>query len=462
MPDLHLHNTLTGKKEIFKPLKPGHVSMYVCGITPYDESHIGHARCYVVFDLLKRVLALAGYQVNHIQNFTDVDDKIINRAHELKQPAVGFAEPYMQSFKKYMEQLNVVAPNEYPLVTENIKEIKELIQRLIDKGVAYELNGDVYYSVRKFSAYGKLSKRKIDELAQGARVEVNEQKHDPLDFALWKKAKEGEPFWESSWGKGRPGWHIECSAMSMKFLGEKFDIHGGGLDLVFPHHENEIAQSQGATGDLKSFAQYWVHNGFVTINKEKMSKSLGNFFTIKEVFGKYDPMVVRYFLLAQHYRSPLNFSDQELDAVKTVWENRISNVNRMLFDVVKFIPKQKVDEESEHWEIFAQALFDDLNTPKALAELNNVCSKIFQLSAASPLDQEIAKLARVFENMLNVLGLSPKLDEFFSDDIRKLALERWEARINKNWKRSDELRDLLKEKGVIVEDTAKSYKLKRI
>lgn len=368
----------------------------------------------------------------------------------------------MQSFKKYMEQLNVVAPNEYPLVTENIKEIKELIQRLIDKGVAYELNGDVYYSVRKFSAYGKLSKRKIDELAQGARVEVNEQKHDPLDFALWKKAKEGEPFWESSWGKGRPGWHIECSAMSMKFLGEKFDIHGGGLDLVFPHHENEIAQSQGATGDLKSFAQYWVHNGFVTINKEKMSKSLGNFFTIKEVFGKYDPMVVRYFLLAQHYRSPLNFSDQELDAVKTVWENRISNVNRMLFDVVKFIPKQKVDEESEHWEIFAQALFDDLNTPKALAELNNVCSKIFQLSAASPLDQEIAKLARVFENMLNVLGLSPKLDEFFSDDIRKLALERWEARINKNWKRSDELRDLLKEKGVIVEDTAKSYKLKRI
>lgn len=436
--------------------------MYVCGITPYDESHIGHARCYVVFDLLKRVLALAGYQVNHIQNFTDVDDKIINRAHELKQPAVGFAEPYMQSFKKYMEQLNVVAPNEYPLVTENIKEIKELIQRLIDKGVAYELNGDVYYSVRKFSAYGKLSKRKIDELAQGARVEVNEQKHDPLDFALWKKAKEGEPFWESSWGKGRPGWHIECSAMSMKFLGEKFDIHGGGLDLVFPHHENEIAQSQGATGDLKSFAQYWVHNGFVTINKEKMSKSLGNFFTIKEVFGKYDPMVVRYFLLAQHYRSPLNFSDQELDAVKTVWENRISNVNRMLFDVVKFIPKQKVDEESEHWEIFAQALFDDLNTPKALAELNNVCSKIFQLSAASPLDQEIAKLARVFENMLNVLGLSPKLDEFFSDDIRKLALERWEARINKNWKRSDELRDLLKEKGVIVEDTAKSYKLKRI
>ncbi len=436
--------------------------MYVCGITPYDESHIGHARCYVVFDLLKRVLiSLLGYKVDHIQNFTDVDDKIINRANELKQPAVGFAEPYMNSFKKYMGQLNVLPPREYPLVTGNMDEIKKLIQKLIDTGVAYELNGDVYYSVRKFPAYGKLSKRKIDELAQGARVEINEQKKDPLDFALWKKAKEGEPFWESSWGKGRPGWHIECSAMSMKYLGEKFDIHGGGLDLIFPHHENEIAQSQGATGDLNSFAQYWLHNGFVTINKEKMSKSLGNFFTIKEVFEKYDPRVVRYFLLAQHYRSPLNFSDHELDAVKTVWENRISNAHKAVRNWVQNSPDKHGEIESDNWASFAYALLDDLNTPKALAELNNVCSRIFQLTAANEFNKELAQLGVVFERMLTVLGLSPH-EESFSDEIREIALERWQARLNKNWKRSDELRDLLKQKGVIVEDTARDYKLKRI
>lgn len=436
--------------------------MYVCGITPYDESHIGHARCYVVFDLLKRVLRSLGYQVDHVQNFTDIDDKIIDRANQLKKPVEGFAEPYMARFKKYMGLLNVDPPGKYPLATKYIAKIIELIQKLEKKGFAYDLNGNVYYSVEKFSSYGKLSKQKKDELKRGARVEVNEKKKDPLDFALWKAAKPGEPSWPSPWGAGRPGWHIECSAMSMDCLGDKFDIHGGGLDLIFPHHENEIAQSQGATGDPKSFAQYWVHNGFVTINKEKMSKSLGNFFTIKEVFEKYDPRVVRYFLLAQHYRSPLNFSDQELDAVKTVWENRISNAYKAVSNWMEFSSPEFVKiEPNNYLEPFVHALLDDLNTPKALAELNNVCSKIFQLTGAKQFNKELGELGRVLDNMLGLLGLSPH-EEDFGEEIRDLASKRWQARLNKDWKRSDEIRDLLKQKGFVVEDTPKDYKLKRI
>jgi cysteinyl-tRNA synthetase len=304
--NLEFHNTLTSKKEIFNPLVRGKVGMYVCGITPYDETHLGHARCYVVFDILKRVLEKNGYDVMHIQNFTDVDDKIIVRAIDMGVSPDVYAEPFIQSFHTYMGQLNVKPASVYPRVTTHMKEIIQIIERLILRGLAYELNGSVYYEVRKFSDYGKLSKRKIDELESGARVEVDELKRDPLDFALWKNAKKGEPAWDSPWGPGRPGWHIECSAMSMKYLGEEFDIHGGGQDLIFPHHENEIAQSVGASA--RAFAKIWIHNGFVTVNQEKMSKSLGNFFTLKDILAKFDPMVVRYFLLGQHYRTPLDFS----------------------------------------------------------------------------------------------------------------------------------------------------------
>src|ERR1044071_2241928 len=307
MSSLVLHNTLTGKKEPLKTMKPKQVGLYVCGVTPYDEPHLGHGRCYVVFDLLKRVLLKNGYKVRHIQNFTDVDDKIIDRAHQLKKDPASFAEIYIESFNRWMKELNILPADEYPRVTTHMEEIKKLITQLVKRGLAYEIEGNVFYTVRKFPDYGNLSKRKLDELSAGARVEVDEKKKDPLDFALWKKAKPGEPQWDSPWGPGRPGWHIECSAMSMKYLGEEFDIHGGGLDLIFPHHENEIAQSVGATG--KRFAHTWIHNGFVTINQEKMSKSLGNFFTLKDILTHYDPMSIRYFLLTQHYRSEEHTSE---------------------------------------------------------------------------------------------------------------------------------------------------------
>ncbi len=309
-------------------MAPGKVGLYVCGITPYDESHIGHARCYVVFDLLKRVLLKEGFKVTHIQNFTDVDDKIIKRANEMSVSPLTYPKRFMDSYKTYMQQLNVLPADVYPLVTTHMPDIVALIEKLIARGFAYALEGDVYYAVRKFGAdYGRLSKRNIDELESGARVDVDERKKDPLDFALWKKSKPGEPSWDSPWGAGRPGWHIECSAMSMKYLGEEFDIHGGGMDLIFPHHTNEIAQSTGASG--KVFARMWVHNGFVTIDDEKMSKSLGNFFTIKDVLAKFDAMTVRYFLLSQHYRSPLNFSDHALKVAETTWQQRIVGAYRV-------------------------------------------------------------------------------------------------------------------------------------
>ncbi|MFN0117660.1 MAG: cysteine--tRNA ligase, partial [Elusimicrobiota bacterium] len=313
--EIKLHNTLTGQKELFSPIQSGKVGLYVCGITPYDEPHLGHARCYVVFDLLKRSLERFGYQVRHIQNFTDVDDKIIDRANQLKEDPLSYPERFIQSFFECMKLLNVKPADEYPRVTKTIPAIVTLVERLIENGLAYESKGTVYYSVRGFPSYGKLSKRKLDELESGARVSIDEQKKDPLDFALWKAAKSGEPSWPSPWGAGRPGWHIECSAMSMGALGETFDIHGGGQDLIFPHHENEIAQSEGAS--RKNFARFWVHNGFVTINQEKMSKSLKNFFTIREILGEFDPMVVRYYLLSQHYRSPLNFSQVDMKAAES-------------------------------------------------------------------------------------------------------------------------------------------------
>ncbi len=327
MIDIFIHNTLSGKKELLQTLKPKEVGLYVCGVTPYDEPHLGHGRCYVVFDVFKRMLLKNGYKVRHIQNFTDVDDKIINRANQSKVDPIAFAEVYIESYNKWMKALNVMPAEKYPKVTTHMPDIISLIETLMKRGFAYEIEGNVFYAVRKFAEYGKLSKRKLDDLESGARVEVNEKKNDPLDFALWKKAKPGEPFWESPWGQGRPGWHIECSAMSMKYLGEEFDVHGGGLDLIFPHHENEIAQSIGATG--KPFAHTWLHNGFVTINQEKMSKSLGNFFTLKDILAQYEAMAVRYFLLAQHYRSPLNYSDQELKSAATVWSQRICEAYRL-------------------------------------------------------------------------------------------------------------------------------------
>ncbi|MGA2151407.1 MAG: cysteine--tRNA ligase, partial [Geobacteraceae bacterium] len=307
---LRVYNTLTSGKEEFVPLRPGKVGMYVCGVTVYDYSHIGHARANVVFDVICRYLRFLGYEVTYVRNYTDIDDKIINRANADGVPYNVISERFITEFDRDMAQLGLELPTFQPKATDHVGDIIDLVARLIDKGHAYAAGGDVYFCVEKFATYLKLSGRNLEEMQAGARIEVDEKKRHPMDFALWKEAKPGEPFWESPWGKGRPGWHIECSAMSIRYLGETFDIHGGGKDLIFPHHENEIAQSEAATG--RPFVRYWLHNGFVNINAEKMSKSLGNFFTIREVLEKYDSEVLRFFLISAHYRSPLDFSDQNL------------------------------------------------------------------------------------------------------------------------------------------------------
>ena len=314
---LKIYNTLTGKKEEFHPLKEGKVGMYVCGVTAYDFSHIGHARAAVVFDVIFRYFKYRGYEVTYVRNYTDVDDKIINKANDERVDTKIIAERYILEYDRDMEALKVEMPTFIPRATEHIPEMLRLIERLIENGYGYEVQGDVFYEVSKFKPYGELSGKDIDQLQSGARVEVDDRKKAPLDFALWKASKPGEPAWESPWGKGRPGWHIECSAMSQHFLGETFDIHGGGADLIFPHHENEIAQAEGATG--KPFVRYWIHNGFVNINQENMSKSLGNIFTIREILESYHPEAIRVFLLSHHYRSRVDFSDQSLKEAQMSW-----------------------------------------------------------------------------------------------------------------------------------------------
>src|SRR3989338_5178221 len=308
---LKIYNTLTKQKDEFQPLDPPNVKMYVCGITPYDETHLGHARAYVTFDVIRRYLEELGYRVEYVQNITDVDDKLIKKSQESGETVESIAAHFTDSYKSVMKKLNILDPTQYVKATDHIQEMVKWVKRLIDKGFAYEIEGDVYYSVEKFREYGKLSKRKIEDMVSGARVAVDERKKNPLDFALWKTAKEGEPAWGSPWGKGRPGWHVECSAMSCALLGEHFDINGGGQDLQFPHHENEIAQSEGATG--RTFVNVWMHNGLVRVDNQKMSKSLGNFSTIRDILKQFDPEVVRFFIVRAHYRSALNYSDQHLE-----------------------------------------------------------------------------------------------------------------------------------------------------
>ena len=457
-PELVLYNTLTRKKEPFRPMAPGKVGMYVCGITPYDEPHLGHARCYVVFDVLRRVLETLYPAVTHVQNYTDVDDKIIERAAREGVSPAELAERNIATFERWMAALNVKKPHVAPRVTTSIEDIKALVEELVRRGLAYVVDGDVYYAVRKFESYGKLSNRNVDELEAGARVEKSEAKRDPLDFALWKKAKPGEPSWESAWGKGRPGWHIECSAMAMKELGEEFDLHGGGQDLIFPHHENEIAQSVGAT--QKGFARYWMHNGFVTINREKMSKSLGNFFTIREIAAKYDPMVIRYYLLSQHYRSPLNFSDKELDAAQTAWQNRIVDAYRVAEERGGPAGEPTTYPDDE---FLAETLLDDLNTPAALADINSACTKIFADQKRGTIDRDGWHAHLVgLQSRLEILGLKVPSEERWPDDIIRLAEARQAARKAKDFAESDRLRDALKTKGVLIEDTPQGPRLKRL
>jgi len=466
---LQLFNTLTGKREPFEPIEPKKVRMYVCGVTVYDYCHIGHARSALVFDVLRRYLEYSGYSVTFVKNFTDVDDKIIKRANEQGVSCDVITGKYIDAYYEDMGKLGIGRATEEPRATAHIAEIVSLTEALIKKGLAYPVGGDVYFQVEKYPAYGRLSKRKLEDLQAGARVDIDERKRHAMDFALWKSSKPGEPSWPSPWGPGRPGWHIECSAMSIRHLGETFDIHGGGMDLIFPHHENEIAQSCGATG--KEFARYWVHNGFVQVNQEKMSKSLGNFFTIREIFEKskwsqdVTGEVLRYFLLSTHYHGPLDFSDQAIDEAKQALEGFYGLFNRLReSDSQAEADKNLQPAIDRAREGFVKAMDSDLNTPVAIAELQLLRSDVNKLLGTGLSTHGRQQARQAFRALGAVLGLF-QLDHWeygaraearqyqISDgDIEAKLTERIEAKKNKDFKRADEIRQELKALGITIED----------
>jgi len=453
---LQIHNSLTKKKEIFTPIEPGKVRLYVCGMTVYDYCHIGHARVLVVFDMVVRTLRARGLTVTHIQNITDIDDRIIKRANENGEDIDALTGRFITAMHEDADKLGVLRPDQEPRATRHMGEIIAMIVKLIERGYAYAaLNGDVYYRVRKFPHYGQLSGKSIDDLRVGARVEADESKDDPLDFVLWKAAKPGEPYWDSPWGQGRPGWHIECSAMATCCLGNHFDIHGGGLDLQFPHHENEIAQSEGATGE--KFVNVWMHNGFVRVDDEKMSKSLGNFFTIREVLAKYDPEVVRYFILASHYRSPLNYGDESLEQAKSALTR--------LYTALKDLPiaAASAGSDSEYEQRFNAAMDDDFNTPIAVAVLFDLARDINKMRTDDP--EQAAALGALLRKLGETLGILQRTaDDYLKAGstadglgdaaIDALIAQRNAARKDKNFAESDRIRDALKRQGVILEDAA--------
>ena len=470
---LRVYNTLSGKKEEFQPLVPGKVGMYVCGVTVYDYCHIGHARANIVFDIVYRYLQYSNYDVTYVRNYTDVDDKIINRANQQGISSKQLAEEFIQAFDEDMEALGLRKPTHEPKATEYIDRIIVLAKQLIEKGMAYESAGDVYYSVEKFPTYLKLSKRNMEEMQAGARIAPGEQKRNPMDFALWKAAKPGEPSWESPWGPGRPGWHIECSAMSSTLLGETFDIHGGGRDLIFPHHENEIAQSEGISG--KPFVKYWLHNGFVNINQEKMSKSLGNFFTIRDILKSYNPEVVRFFILTAHYRSPVDFSDQNLKEAQAGL-SRFYEALQLAAEAVEGVPESDVaaQEGAELEAQFRAAMDDDFNTAQAIGHLFEGVRTINRLVAEKKFRKKADKVASVRALREKIAELGDVLGLFVSDpagwlkqqnlkglqalglteaDLDAAIQERLQARGNKDFARADQIRDELVQKGIELLDS---------
>ena len=463
---LRIYNTLTRSKAEFVPLIPGEVRMYVCGVTVYDLSHIGHARSAIVFDVIRRYLTFKGYRVRFIKNFTDVDDKIIRRANEEGVDWRKISKRYIEEYEKDMKDLGIEEAGVVkPKASEHIREMIELITRLIAQGFAYEVDGDVYFEVRRFPAYGQLSGKNIDELRAGARVEVDERKRDPLDFALWKASKPGEPTWESPWGPGRPGWHIECSAMSMHYLGEGFDIHGGGQDLIFPHHENEIAQSEAATD--KPFVRVWIHNGFVQMGAEKMSKSLGNILSVKELVRRHDPEALRLYLLGTHYRNPLEFSEERIAEAARALE-RLRRLPQEMERLAVATPSGGPDgglpqQVAELRASFEAVMDDDFNTPQALAVLFNLSHTLYEhADLAARGERAIAPFldgVGTLVNLSQVLGLlldSPKRPELapeLREHIEDLVRKREEARKQRNWRDADSLRAELQRVGVSVEDT---------
>ena len=467
---MKLYNTMSKTKEEFVPLEEGKVKMYVCGPTVYNFIHIGNARPMIVFDTVRRYFEYKGYDVNFVSNFTDVDDKIIKKANEEGVTAEEISKRYIEECKKDMEGMNVKPATKNPLATEEIGGMIDMIQTLIDKGYAYEKNGTVYYRTRKFEGYGKLSHKNLDDLQSGGRpllVTGEDEKEDSLDFVLWKPKKEGEPAWESPWSEGRPGWHIECSEMSKKYLGEQIDIHAGGEDLIFPHHENEIAQSEAANG--KEFSKYWLHNGFLNIDNRKMSKSLGNFFTVREIGEKYDLQVLRFFMLSAHYRSPLNFSAELMEAAKNGLDRIVTAAEHLKFlldgaksDVMTEEEQTKITKSREFTEKFEKAMDDDFNTADAIAAVFDLVKFI---NTSTDGDSSRAYLESLLERLVtltNVLGIIvEKEQEMLADDIEALIAERQAARKERNFARADEIRDELLAKGIILEDTREGVKWKR-
>lgn len=470
---LKIYNTLTRKKENFIPIKKGEVGMYICGPTVYNYIHIGNARPFIIFEVVRRFLKFKGYKVRYIQNLTDIDDKMINKARELNISVSELAEKFIKEYFIDADSLNIERADVHPRATEHIAEIIELLKGLEEKGYAYEIDGDVFFDVSKFKNYGKLSGQDIEELKIGARVEVDERKRDAIDFALWKKAKEGEPSWDSPWGKGRPGWHIECSAMSMKYLGKTFDIHAGGSDLIFPHHENEIAQSE--ANNNQQYVRYWMHNGYLCLNNQKMSKSLGNIMKVRDIIQKYKGEVIRYFILSAHYRSPLNFSEEQLQQA----QNSLQRLNNIIYNVKHLLKQDKfkkskdkddeliLEKRKEGEQQFIKAMDDDFNTPVALSRLFGFAKDVNIYLNSPSLKNKIIleEIIKFYQDLAGkVLGILKDFDreQSFEQEIKKLIEDREKARKEKNWEKSDKIRDELKRKGVILEDTTEGVRWKKI
>ena len=464
---MKLYNTLTRKKEEFVPVEEGKVKMYVCGPTVYNYIHIGNARPFIIFDTLRRYLEYRGYDVTYVQNFTDVDDKIIKRGHEEQISPEAVANKYIDEYFVDADGLGIKRADVHPRVTDNIQQIIDFVKELEDKGYAYEVNGDVYFDTKKFEGYGKLSKQNQDDLEAGARIEVNSQKRHPMDFVLWKAKKEGEPGWNSPWGEGRPGWHIECSVMSNRYLGETIDIHAGGQDLAFPHHENEIAQSEAKSG--KTFSNYWIHNGYININNEKMSKSKGNFFTVRDIAAQYDLEIVRFFMLSAHYRNPVNFSDEMLNQAKAGLERLYNTKEKLEFTISNLQESVMIEEEKSlvseldgFKTKFIESMEDDVNTADAISVIFEL-AKFTNSNVNEKSSLEFAKKCLdEFNELTSVLNIvNKKQDDMLDEEIENLIQKRVEAKKNKDFKLADDIRAELLEKGIILEDTRQGTKWKR-
>ncbi|WHX25482.1 cysteine--tRNA ligase [Virgibacillus halodenitrificans] len=465
---IQIYNTLKRQKEEFKPLKEGHVSMYVCGPTVYNYIHIGNARPAIVFDTVRRYFEYKGFHVDYVLNFTDVDDKIIKAAKELGEEVPAVAERFIDAYLEDVGALGVKQATHNPRVMETMEDIIQFIDALVQKGYAYAVEGDVYFKPRAFEGYGKLSHQSVDELRSGARIQVGEKKEDPLDFALWKKAKDGEIAWDSPWGEGRPGWHIECSAMVKKYLGDTIDIHAGGQDLTFPHHENEIAQSEAMTG--KSFARYWMHNGYINIENEKMSKSLGNFVLTRDLINQYNPQVLRFFMLSVHYRHPINFSaellesaENSLERIKTAYSNLEHRKNSSMDLVSNQKQEDWLNKIEELKKRFEEEMDDDFNTANAISVIFDITKEAnVYLQESQTSTKIIEAFQESIRDLMNVLGVTVEEEaDLLDEDIEALIAERNEARKTRDFARADEIRDMLKEKGIMLEDTAQGVRWRR-